>query len=167
MISNKKIAFIGMMTAVALMLSYLETFIPLNIGIPGIKIGLANVVTVAILYKTGIKEVYLVTVVRIILSGIIFSGLSTIIYGLMGAICSITVMYIVKKRCSFSETGVSVLGAIANNLGQIIIATIIVKNAYTLYYFPVLLISGTAFGVGIGLVAAILLRSIKRIDIRV
>lgn len=165
--SSKKITFIGMMTAVALMLSYLETFIPISIGIPGIKIGLANVVTVAILYKVGVKEAYFVAVVRIILSGFMFSGLSTIIYGLVGAICSITVMYIIKKKGSFSETGVSVLGAIANNFGQIIIATIIIKNAYTLYYFPVLLISGTVFGVGIGLVAAILLRSIKRIDLQV
>ncbi len=161
---NKKIALCGMFVGLALILSYLEVLIPVNVAVPGIKIGLANIITIIALYKIGIKEGVIIGIIRVILSGFMFSGLSTIIYGLAGTILSITIMVIIKNIKATSVISVSAIGAVCHNLGQIVVAFIVVDNINIFYYMPVLIISGVVSGVIIGIISGILIKNIQYID---
>ena len=111
-ISAKTVALLAMMIALALVFSYVETLIPINFGIPGVKLGLANLVIVAALYLIGGKEAFLVSVVRIFLSGFMFGNLASIMYSLAGGLLSLAVMLILKKTDKLSILAVSVLGGI-------------------------------------------------------
>ncbi len=160
---NKKIALCGMFIGLALILSYLEVLIPINASIPGIKIGLANIVTIIALYKIGIKEAVIISITRVVLSGFMFSGLSTIIYGLVGTIFSIIVMIMIKNIKSISVVSVSSIGAVCHNIGQIIVACIVVDNINVFYYMPVLIVSGVFAGIIIGIVSGILIKNLQYI----
>ena len=139
-ISAKTVALLAMMIALALVFSYVETLIPINFGIPGVKLGLANLVIVAALYLIGGKEAFLVSVVRIFLSGFMFGNLASIMYSL----------------------AVSVLGGICHNIGQLIVAILVVENLKLIFYVPVLLISGFVTGLLIGIVSRVILPAVRR-----
>ena len=124
-ISAKTVALLAMMIALALVFSYVETLIPINFGIPGVKLGLANLVIVAALYLIGGKEAFLVSVVRIFLSGFMFGNLASIMYSLAGGLLSLAVMLILKKTDKLSILAVSVLGGICHNIGQLIVAILV------------------------------------------
>lgn len=158
-----KAAYFGVFTALALIFSYIETLIPFSFGIPGIKLGLANLLTVILLYKRNAKEALLLSVVRIILSGFLFGNLFSIFYSLAGGILSLFVMDMLKKTESFSVMGVSAAGGVSHNIGQLLVAMAVVETYRVGYYFPVLLAAGLATGLLIGIVANEVLKRVKNI----
>ena len=150
-IVKNRVAYFGVFTALALIFSYVETLIPINFGIPGVKLGLANLVIVIALYKMKLTEVYLLSVVRVLLSGFIFGNYFSIIYSLAGGLLSLTVMALLKKSKGFS-------------VGQLIVAMLVVETFSVGYYFPVLLVAGLITGLVIGIVSAEMLKRIKNIQ---
>lgn len=156
-----KAAYFGVFTALALIFSYIETLIPFSFGIPGMKLGLANLLTVILLYKRNAKEALLLSVVRIILSGFLFGNLFSIIYSLAGGILSLFVMSMLKKSEGFSVMGVSAAGGVSHNVGQLLVAMAVVETYRVGYYFPVLLIAGLVTGLLIGIAANEVLKRLK------
>ena len=159
--SNKEMALTGVFIALAMVLSYLESLVPIGFAVPGIKLGLANLVTIVSLYKLGLKNTIIISLGRILLSGILFGNMMVIIYSLAGAFLSILVMVLVKNTKIFSATGVSICGAIAHNLGQIIVAVISLENMNIMYYMIVLAIAGAIAGTVIGLLSGMIIKSIR------
>ena len=123
-----KVAYFGVFTALALIFSYVESLIPFHIGIPGVKLGLANLIVVVALYKMGTEEAYALSVARIVLSGFLFANLFSIIYSLAGGMLSLTVMVFLKKKGWFSVYGVSLAGGVMHNVGQLLTAMLIVET---------------------------------------
>jgi heptaprenyl diphosphate synthase len=158
--SAKKITTLGICTALAMILSYLESLIPLSIAVPGIKLGLANIAVLFALYRLGAKEAVIVSLLRILWLAILFGNGMTLAYSVAGAILSLTGMILLRKWNRFSATGVSVAGGILHNAGQIGAAVILLGVHQILYYLPVLAISGVISGVVIGIVAGILIKRI-------
>lgn len=160
---KSKVAYFGVFTALALIFSYVETLIPFQIGIPGVKLGLANLIIVIALYKMNLKETYLLSVTRIILSGFIFGNLFSIIYSLSGGLLSLSVMAFLKKQGGFSVMGISIVGGVMHNVGQLLVAMVIVETFSIIYYIPVLLIAGVITGLVIGVAANEMLKRLVNI----
>lgn len=150
---KKKVAILGVFLALALICSYVESLIPFYFGVPGMKLGLTNVVVLLLLYFFGAKEALLVSMMRILLSGFMFSNAFSILYSLAGGILSWAVMLLLKKTGRFHMVSISICGGITHNLGQILVAMVVVKNYYIFGYFPFLFIGGGITGLLIGLVA--------------
>lgn len=159
---NKGVYF-GMFTALALIFSYVESLIPFHIGIPGVKLGLANLVIVVAMYKMNKKQVYLLSVTRVVLAGFMFGNLFSIVYSLAGSLLSLAVMYGLKRKESFSIMGISVAGGVFHNIGQLIVAMIVLESLNLVYYASVLLISGLITGIVIGIVSDEIMKRIKKI----
>lgn len=153
-----------MFTALALIFSYVESLIPFHIGIPGVKLGLANLIVVVALYKMGTEEAYALSVARIVLSGFLFANLFSIIYSLAGGMLSLTVMVFLKKKGWFSVYGVSLAGGVMHNVGQLLIAMLIVETFSVSYYLPVLLVAGAITGLVIGILAETMLKRLAGLD---
>ena len=147
---SRRVSSGAMLVALAMIFSYVESLIPINLGIPGIKLGVANLVTVTGLYILAPMEVLLVVILRVLLVGFMFGNGMSILYSLAGAALSMTVMTLMLKNTSFSLIGVSVAGGVSHNIGQLIIAMLIVQNASVFVYAPALLVAGVAAGVVIG-----------------
>lgn len=160
---KNRVAYFGVFTALALIFSYVETLIPLQIGIPGVKLGLANLIIVVALYKLNMKEVYTLSVVRVLLAGFLFGNYFSIIYSLAGGLLSVAVMALLKKNGGFSIIGISIMGGVFHNLGQLIVAMIVVETYSVAYYFPVLLIAGLITGALIGITAQGMLKRLVNI----
>ena len=158
-----KVAYFGVFTALALIFSYIESLIPLPIGIPGAKLGLANLIVVIILYKMGVKEAYILSVVRVTLAGFIFGNLFGILYSLAGGLLSLTTMIVFKRMNQFSIIGISMAGGVFHNVGQLILAGIIVESASVIYYLPALLIAGLITGCLIGVISKEMLKRLKKL----
>lgn len=158
--NNKKTAICGVFIALAMILSYLESLIPISFAVPGIKLGLANLVTIVALKKLGVRAATIISTGRIVLSGILFSNISVIIYSLAGAAFSIIVMVVVDRMRVFSVTGVSICGALAHNAGQLLVAAFMLENVNILYYMSVLGIAGAISGAAIGILASIIIKNI-------
>lgn len=156
-------AYFGVFTALALIFSYLETFIPIPLGIPGIKLGLANLLTVILLYKRNAKEALLLSIVRIVLSGFLFGNMFSILYSLAGGLVSLLVMAVLKHSGKFSVMGISAAGGVAHNMGQLLIAMAAVETYRVGYYFPVLLVAGLLTGLLIGIAAGQILSRLKNV----
>lgn len=161
---NQKVAYFGVFTALALIFSYVETLIPISFGIPGVKLGLANLVIVIALYKMSLTETFMLSVVRVLLSGFIFGNYFSIIYSLAGALLSLTIMALLKKSGDFSVIGVSIGGGVFHNIGQLIVAMLVVETYSVAYYFPVLLIAGLLTGLLIGIVAGEMLKRLSKFE---
>ena len=140
--------------------------IPFDFGIPGIKLGLANLTVVILLYIAGWKEALAVDILRVILSGFIFGNMSMILYSLAGAAVSYIIMVIVHKTDRFSPMGVSLSGGVAHNIGQLIVAMLILGTSRIMYYLPVLIISGAVTGALLGFVAGLILPLLARNSLR-
>ena len=158
-----KVAYFGVFTALALIFSYVESLIPIQLGIPGVKLGLANLIIVIALYKLSIKEAYVLSIVRIVLAGFMFGNLFAILYSLAGGILSLTIMCILKRTDKFSVYGVSMAGGVFHNIGQLIMAAIVLESISIGYYFPVLLISGLVTGLVIGVISNEMLKRLKKL----
>lgn len=147
---KQKTAYLGLFTAVAIIFGYVETLVPVFAGIPGIKLGLANLAVLFILNRYTFRDAALVSVVRILVIGFLFGNLFSILYSLAGAALSLTVMTLLKKHGSFSIPGISVAGGVTHNIGQLLVAMAIVENTSLFYYAPALLVSGVITGLLIG-----------------
>ena len=161
--NNRKIAFLGLFVALAFVLSYIEFMLPLNIGIPGAKIGLANLVIMVALYTLGEKNAIALSIIRVVLVGLTFGNLSMMLYSLAGAALSLFVMLIAKKLNKFSMVGVSILGGVFHNVGQIIVAMLVLETRSLMYYLPFLIVIGTITGVLIGIIANLITVRVKRV----
>lgn len=162
---KSRVAYFGVFTALALIFSYVETLIPINFGIPGIKLGLANLIIIIALYKMKVKEAYALSVVRVVLAGFMFGNLFSIIYSLAGGLLSLSVMVLLKKTDKFSLFGISMAGGVFHNVGQLIVAILVMENLNIVYYMPVLLISGLITGFVIGIVAGEMLKRLNKLTI--
>ena len=160
---TKQIARIAMLVAVAFVLSYIESVLPLNLGVPGVKAGFSNIVVVLCLYESSMKETIGISVVRILLVGLTFGNLYSLLYSLAGGLLSLIVMVLLKRSVRFSTCGVSVAGGVSHNIGQIIVAMIVLQTEKIIYYLPVLLVSGVIAGVVIGLIASMLVKRLHPI----
>lgn len=149
--STQKIARLGLLTALALIASYIEWLIPIPIGIPGVKLGLANLVIVWALYSMSPVEALAVNGMRIFLAGFLFGSLSMILYSLAGALLSFGCMYLAKRSNLFGVVGVSVIGGITHNMGQLLVAMAALETGSLIYYGPVLLAAGVITGLLIGI----------------
>ena len=157
----KKTAYMGIFLALALICSYIETLFPFHIGIPGVKLGLTNIVIVWALYLLGTKEALAISVMRIVLSGMMFGNAFSIAYSLAGGLLSFIVMVLLKKTGRFKCISVSIAGGIFHNIGQLLVAAAIVQNLSVFYYIPVLFISGTITGLVIGVISQELILRVK------
>lgn len=157
----KKVAFYGLFLALALVAGYVERLIPINLGIPGVKIGLANIVTMVLLYCVGWKAAILISAARILLSGALFGSGFAMVYSAAGAALSILIMIILKKTGQFGSIGVSVAGGVFHNVGQIMVAMIVLETRALVYYLPVLIISGLAAGIFVGLLSGWLANRVR------
>lgn len=153
-----------MFTALALIFSYIETLIPFQIGIPGVKLGLANLIIVIALYKMRVRDALALSVVRILLAGFLFANLFSIIYSLAGGVLSLAVMAFLKKRGTFSVIGVSVAGGVFHNIGQLLVAMFVVETFSVAYYVPVLLVAGVITGCLIGIVSNEMLKRLSGLE---
>lgn len=160
---SKRVALYGMFVALAFVFSYVEVLFPINIGFSGIKLGLANIVVLTTLYAMGVKEAFVISVIRIILVGFTFGNLSSMLYSLAGGLLSWLVMCILKKIKSFSMVGVSIAGGISHNMAQLAVASVVLETGSLKYYMPVLLIAGTVTGLLIGLLGVWILKVQKKI----
>lgn len=160
---TKRITFLGLVSAVALMLSYVEMLLPpIYEAVPGIKVGLPNIVILFVLYRYGLREAAAVSLVRMLLSTLLFGNPVMLIYSIAGAFLSIISMWLLKKADAFSEIGVSVVGGVMHNLGQILVAMVMLDTAEIGYYMFVLAVSGTLAGIFIGLCGGFLLKRINK-----
>lgn len=159
--SAQFVARVALMASLALIFSYIEAIIPYNPGIPGIKLGIANVVTVIALYKYGWKEAASVSVIRIIVAGLLFNGVFGMLYSLAGAVLSLIGMIGLKKTGLFSAIGVSMAAGVLHNMGQLLVAAALIEDLRIFFYFPVLLFSGIAAGILVGIISTMVLRVVK------
>ncbi len=158
----KKIAHLGLFTALAMILSFVESQIPALVAIPGIKVGLPNIAIVFLLYRIGTKEAIAVSFVRVFLVSLLFGNLQVLTFSLAGAALSMLGMILLKKTNWFSVITVSIVGGILHNVGQILAACLWTQTAEVALYLPVLLISGMLTGGLIGLAAGILVNRLRK-----
>lgn len=156
------VALAAMMSALALIFSYIEAIIPFNFGIPGIKLGIANLVILTSLYILGTRYTFAINVLRILVAGLLFNGLFGALYSLAGGLLSLFVMVLLKKTGLFSTIGISMAGGVAHNLGQLLVAALIVSNMKLFFYFPVLLFSGIISGILIGILTHLILKKLPK-----
>ena len=157
---TRKISRIALLTALAMILSFVESQIPSLVAIPGVKVGLANIVVVFALYMLGAKEALLISIIRVVLSSLLFGSVLSLSYSLSGAILSLAGMVLLKKTGWLGPLAVSVTGGILHNCGQILVASIVLETEVLLYYLPILILSGIITGSVIGIAAALVLKRI-------
>lgn len=162
---KNKVAVFGVFTSLALILSYVELLIPINFGIPGMKLGLANLLVVILLYKGCPRDALLLSVIRILLSGLIFGNMFSIFYSLGGGLLSLAVMVFLKKTGQFTVAGISIGGGASHNVGQLLVAMFVVQTYQVGYYLPVLLIAGVITGAVIGILSAEVLKRTQSIQL--
>lgn len=161
-LNTKKLTTLALSVTLAMILSFVESQIPPLVAVPGVKIGLSNIVTVFLLYTLGAPYAIIVSLVRVLLSALLFGNVPSLIFSLSGAALALAVMIPVKKLLPFGTVGVSVLGGVAHNAGQIIAAIFVMGTSQLAYYMIPLVISGTLAGVAVGIVAGIVVNRIKK-----
>ena len=160
---TKKLTTLGLSVALALILSYVESLLPPLVAVPGVKVGLPNIVVLFLLYRYGWKEAGAVSLIRLLLTAALFTGFAAFFYGLSGTVLSLAGSALLKRSGRFSPLGVSVSGGVLHNLGQIALAALILDSGYIFAYLPILLLSGTLAGALVGGLAGVL---IQRMDIK-
>ena len=159
---TKKMVILSALVAVAMILSYIESLVPAFVAVPGVKVGLSNIATVFALYALGWPYAIIVSVIRVLLSSLLFGNAVSLIYSLSGAFLALVAMILLKKFNFFSTIGVSVAGGVCHNAGQIIAACIVMENAAISLYIVPLIVSGTIAGIVIGTVAGIIVERVKK-----
>ena len=157
---TQKLTVMALTTAIALVLSFVESQIPAFVAVPGVKMGLANIAIVYALYRLGWKEAAIISLIRVVLVSMLFGSAASFLYSLAGAVLSLLGMALLKKTGKFTEIVVSVAGGVLHHIGQIAMASIILETDALRYYLPFLLVSGILAGVVIGLISGILIRRI-------
>lgn len=159
----KNVATLGLCVALAMIMSYIESLFPLNFAVPGIKMGLANIVIIFLLYRIGFGAACVVSIIRVFLVSLLFGNVMMMAYSIAGAALSLGLMFLLKRSGKFSVIGVSIAGGVAHNAGQIIMAIILLGAKQIAYYLPVLAVTGTVTGVLIGIAASIVIKRVKRV----
>lgn len=157
-------ALLGLLAAAALLLGWIESLIPISVAIPGIKLGLANAAVLLTMYLLGNREAFAVSITKVLLSALLFGGLSALLYSLTGAIISFCAMHLAKKCERLSCVGVSAAGGAAHVLAQLVIAILLSNTIQIWRLAGVLMLAGTLCGALMGVISAILLKRIKRIS---
>ena len=156
-----RVAKLGIFTALAMIFGYVEVLIPFSVGIPGVKLGIANIVVVTGLYVLRTQEIFLISLVRILLTGLLFGNGMTLLYSLAGGLLSFLIMYISKKFRLFSMVGVSVSGGVFHNMGQLLAAMTVLGSGKIIYYFPVLIVAGIVTGTLIGVLSERIVKAVR------
>ena len=165
-INTKYIAFLGLLLAFSVSIAYFERLIPPIIpAFPGIKLGLPNITVIILMYLKDYKTAFALNIFRVILSGLLFTGIWGMVYGLSGAVLSFIVMAILKQTKIFGTVGISAAGGVCHNLGQICVAAWVVNNIKFFYYFPVLIIFGSLTGIIIGYLSGLLINRLNKINL--
>lgn len=157
---SRSIAQFALLTALTMALSWLDSLIPLSGMVPGMKLGLANLSVLFALYRLGIREAILLSLLRVFLTAFTFGNAYSLAYSLAGASLSLLVMALLQKSGKFSAAGVSVAGGVCHNMGQILVAMAVLETGQLLWYLPALLVSGVAAGAAIGVAGAVMIRRI-------
>lgn len=162
---TRKLVFIALLVTQGIVLSFFERLIPFNMGVPGAKLGLANIITLASLYIFPFKDTLTIVLLRSFLGSFLLGSMSSFAYSISGGILSFLAMYGVMKMLgnSISEVSVSIVGAIFHNIGQLLMASIILSNIKMIYYLPFLMLSAIATGLIVGLTGKILIKYLTRI----
>ena len=165
--STRTLVFISVLVAQGMILSFIESMLPIPFFVPGAKLGLANIITLTAIYMLTFKQATAVVLLRVILTAATFGSLSTFLYSFAGGVFSFLIMAAVLKvfRNDISLIGVSVLGAVAHNMGQLMVATFMIHNILMLSYLPLLLIAAVPTGIFVGIVARILINYLERLNI--
>ena len=158
---TKKLVTLAVTISVAMILSFVESRIPAFVAIPGVKVGLANIAVIFALYKMGWLEAIVVSVIRVILVALLFGSVVSLAYSIAGALISLSLMILLRKIGIFTEIAVSVVGGITHNIGQILIAFLLLETKVVFYYLPFLLVSGVIAGIAVGVASALLIKRIK------
>lgn len=160
-LTEKQIAEYGLMIALAIILSYVEFLIPFSVAVPGVKLGLANIVVIFALYRLGIHQAFIISILRVLLISFMFGNAFSLMYSLSGALLSLCIMIALKKTKYFSPLGVGAAGGVAHNFGQILCAMVLLETKEFIYYMPVLLISGTVTGLIIGSIGGAIIKRLN------
>ena len=160
-----KLALSAILAALAMILSYVEAMVPMPVPIPGIKLGLANLVILLAIYRLGFKYALAINCIRIFVTGLLFTGVFGILYSLAGGLLSLLVMYLLYRTEIFSMVGVSMAGGVAHNLGQLLTACLIMSNIRLMSYFAVLLFAGIGSGILMGIVAWLVCQRLPHLKI--
>lgn len=161
--STNKLVLLSLFAAAALVLSYIESILPpLYPSLPGIKMGIANIIVLVSLYIFSFKEVILLSFVKVFVSALLFGNVMAVAYSLGGAVLSLAIMILMKKSNLFSSVGVSVSGAVSHNVGQTLVAMLIMENVQIGYYMIVLLLTGTIAGILTGIAGGILIKYLNK-----
>ena len=159
----KQTALLGLFVTVALILSYVESLLPpIWAAVPGIKIGLPNIIIILVLYKADWKAAAAVSLIRVSIVALLFGSIMTLMYSVAGAVLSLFLMTVCKKLNVFSTVGVSIVGGVSHNLAQVLVAIALFSRTQLGYYMIVLAFTGTVAGVFIGLAGTILLKRLEK-----
>jgi heptaprenyl diphosphate synthase len=162
-LTARQIAEYGLLIALAMVLSYVEYLVPFSVAVPGVKLGLANIVVLFALYRLGRIQAITISLIRVVLMAFMFGNAFALMYSLSGALMSFGIMLLLLKTGRFSSIGVGIGGGVSHNVGQILCAIVLLGTNRLIYYLPMLLVSGTIAGIVIGIIAGIL---IKRINLK-
>jgi len=158
---SRKVAYYGIFAALAILMGYVEAVIPMPAP-PGIKLGLSNVIVVLCLYTMGAKSAFFISIVRVFISALLFKGFVSMWYALAGATLSFLIMALLFKTKKISIIGVSAAGGVFHNIGQLIIASILLGRSVVLYLMPLLMVSGVVTGVLIGIIGKYCVEYVKK-----
>lgn len=158
---SKQVARYALLVALAMVLSWLESLVPLSAAVPGVKLGLTNLVVIFALYRMGARDAAAISLVRVLLVSFTFGNAYSFAYSLAGAALSLAVMCLLKRTGKFSILGVSIAGAVCHNIGQILVAMAVLGTAKIAWYLPALLVSGVAAGVCIGAAGALVTKRVR------
>lgn len=165
-LSVRTVATLGMLVAVAFVLSYVEMVLHFSVGIPGIKLGLCHIVTLFAVYRLGPKAAWFTCFVRVALNTLLFGNAMVLLYSVAGAVLSLAIMLLLYKRPAFSSIGVSLAGGVGHNVGQILCAALMMQTPGLVWYLPVLLLSGCVSGVIVGLLGGLLIHRFEALRLR-
>lgn len=163
MSKNEKMVYLSLLVAQALILGMVERMLPVPFICPGAKLGLANIITVIALYRFDFTEALTIVILRVVLLAAFGGSVSSFLYSLSGGLLSLLAMYLTMKLFGnyVSTIGVSVIGGIFHNIGQIIVASLVVQNIHMLFYFPILIITGIGTGIFVGITSRMLLSHLR------
>ena len=159
---SKQISRYALLIALAMVLSWLESLVPVSTAVPGMKLGLTNLVVMFALYRMRAADAAAISFLRVFLVSFTFGNAYAFAYSMAGAVLSLLIMLGLKKSGRFSTVGVSIAGGVGHNLGQIIVAALVLETEKIFFYLPVLMVSGMAAGVCIGLLGGIITERLKR-----
>jgi len=159
----KKVAYIGILSALAIIMGYLEAIIPFNIGVPGIKLGICNIVILVALYRLGLSEALIVSMIRVIVIALLFGNIMSIMYSAAGALLSLGIMWLLKKTNLFGILGVSAAGGAVHGMAQVVVAYLLTNAFPVMWYMPILMIAGLFTGIIIGAVSYLIMTRIPKL----